>query len=159
MPEHLPFGRRTMQRPRSSPQEHAIDAATRHDEVEFDRSKAALVTGRVRATMGMAVLTNERVLFLPQTFEATMAGGYWRRSAPTLEEMSTGPEPTLVVTLSSITRFARTTCLLSRNRIVLGTSAEAHTFSSCWSRWSPLVRELLVRRHGRQISSVAQRNG
>lgn len=125
-------------------------------EVELERHKNVLVRGGLKSKMGHAVLTNDRILFMDQKYNATAAtaaGGLLAGLvAAKLEKKHAQRGPLLDLPLGQITRVERATKHRNQDLIVVSAGAEQHRFNEGYSKWEPLLRRLVTERHGRTIS-------
>jgi hypothetical protein len=124
-------------------------------EVELEEHKGVLVRGGLKSKLGRALLTNDRVLFFDQKFNAGAAGAVGGLLAAVvadrLEKRHKKGGPLLDVPLGEITRVTRATKFKNKELIVLSTPDGEHRFNEGYSAWAPLLRRALVERHGRTV--------
>jgi hypothetical protein len=131
-------------------------------EVELqDLATVLMAGGPFSNKRGHALLTNDRVLFSDQKFDAAMStavGGVLAGSlAAGLEKLRKAHPPMVDLPLSDITRVAHVTKLTVRDILVIETAAgEAARFANGFKAWSPLLRRALVERHGRAVADEGE---
>jgi hypothetical protein len=105
---------------------------------------------------GHALLTNDRVLFSDQKFDAAMStavGGVLAGTlASGLEKLRKEHPPMVDMPLTDITRVSHVTKLTVRDILVIETAAGETRFANGFKDWSPLLRRALSERHGRTVA-------
>ena len=126
------------------------------EEVLDQQETVLMAGGPLKNKRGHAVLTNDRVLFMDQFFDAKAAGniGGWLagKVAEELEKRRKERPPMVDFPLTDLKRVALVKKLTVRDILVLETAAGETRFASGFKAWNPLLRRVLSERHGRAIA-------
>ena len=124
-------------------------------ETELEGHKGVLVRGGLKSKIGRAVLTNDRILFFDQKYNAgaaTAAGGLLAGLlAAKLEKRHEKGGPLLDLSLTEVTRVQRATKHRNKDLMIVEAGQEQHRFNEGYSTWAPLLRRLLEQRHDRTV--------
>jgi len=105
---------------------------------------------------GHALLTNDRVLFSDQKFDAAMStavGGVLAGTlASGLGKLRKEHPPMVDMPLTDITKVSHVTKLTVRDILVIETAAGETRFANGFKDWSPLLRRALSERHARTLA-------
>jgi hypothetical protein len=130
-------------------------------EVELQDLATVLMSGGPFSNKrGHALLSNDRVLFSDQKFDAAMATGVGGVLAGTLaaglEKLRKEHPPMVDTPLTDITRVSHVTKLTVRDILVLETAAGETKFANGFKAWSPLLRRVLIERHGKTVADEGE---
>lgn len=122
------------------------------DEEQLASKQTALVAGVAGTKMGTAIVTSERILFVDTKFMGGIAGGVVGTVlAEALQKRHEQGGPYAEIPLASITSVRREKKLLNKDRIAVDTADRQYLFNDGWKQLSPVLKEALVTRHGRQV--------
>jgi hypothetical protein len=125
-------------------------------EVEIEQHSTALLRGGIKATMGRAILTNDRIMFVDKRFDtgtATAAGGVVGGViADRFQKKHEAEGPLLDVPLTDVVRVSQVKRLLNKDIIVLETSSGEYRLNDGFKKLDSLLRRLLTERFGRTIT-------
>lgn len=128
-------------------------------EVELEEHRDVLA-GQGWPKMGRALLTNDRIVFVDQKFNegaAAASGGILAGIvAARLQKRHEKKGPALDVPVTSITRVARETKRRNNKILVLELGDTERKLNESYERWEPLLRRLLVERHGGNLVEDGQ---
>jgi hypothetical protein len=121
-----------------------------------DLATVLMAGGPFSNKRGHALLTNDRVLFSDQKFDAAMStavGGVLAGTlASGLEKLRKEHPPMVDMPLTDITKVSHVTKLTVRDILVIETAAGETRFANGFKDWSPLLRRALSERHGRTVA-------
>jgi hypothetical protein len=127
-------------------------------EAELDNQQTVLMAGGpLKNKRGHALLTNDRVVFSDQRFNAQQAGAVGGALAGALagalekRREGKGKEPFLDFPLTEVTRVAHAPKLTVRDILVIETAGGEYRFAQGFKTWNPLLRRALTERHGRTV--------
>lgn len=121
------------------------------EEVELHRHKTVWVRGTTNSKIGVAVLTNQRILFWDEKYSKTGTGGILDDlMVEVLQKRHSAKGPLLDIPVESITGIKREKKLMAKKRIRLTTTDGEHLFNEGWDDWSPILIDVLTNQHGRQ---------
>ena len=121
-------------------------------EVEIEQHATALLTDGMKATMGRAILTNDRVLFVDKKFDGGVGGAVGGPIADRLQKKHEAGGPLLDLPLEAIVRVSQAKKLLNKDIIVLETDSGEHRLNDGFTKLDSLLRRLLTERFGRTIT-------
>jgi len=139
--------------------EDAFRPSTREVELH-NQATVLMASGPISNKRGNALLTNDRVLFTDQRFNAAMAtgvGGVLAGSlAAQLEKLRKEHPPLVDLSLTDVTRISHVTKLTVRDILVIETAGGETRLANGFKAWSPLLRRALTERHGRTVDEDGQ---
>jgi hypothetical protein len=126
-------------------------------EVELqDLATVLMAGGPFSNKRGHALLTNDRVLFSDQKFDAAMStavGGVLAGAlADGMEERRKEHPPMVDMPLTDITKVSHITKLTVRDILIIETRAGETRLANGFKAWSPLLRRALTERHGKTVT-------
>ncbi|MEA2477367.1 MAG: hypothetical protein QOC87_1566 [Actinomycetota bacterium] len=128
-------------------------------EVEIEQHSTALLGDGIRATMGRAILTNDRIMFFDKRFDtgagAATAGIVGGAIVDRLQKAHEAGAPLLDLPLSDVLRVSQTKRLLNKDIIVLETKSGEYRLNDGFKKLDSLLRRLLTERFGRTITEEA----
>jgi hypothetical protein len=134
--------------------EHAFRPGTPED-LLHDQATVLISGGPLKNKRGHAHLTNDRVLFMDQRFDATQAqavGGMLAGAlAEQLERRRKERPPMVDLRLTDITRVSHVKKLTVRDILVIETASGETRFANGFQSWNPLLRRALTERHRRTV--------
>ncbi|MCU1394183.1 MAG: hypothetical protein JWM34_2611 [Ilumatobacteraceae bacterium] len=112
----------------------------------------ALVKGGASATMGTAVLTDQRLIFFDQRFAANVGiGGVAGAAvAGALQHRHEADGPLFAIDLDQIVGAGQRRKMLNKDRIAITTGAGEVLLNDGWKRFGPALREAIAAR-GRTV--------
>jgi hypothetical protein len=121
-----------------------------------DLATVLMAGGPFSNKRGHALLTNDRVLFSDQKFDAAMStavGGVLAGTlASGLEKLRKEHPPMVDMPLTDITKVSHITKLTVRDILVIETAAGETRLANGFKDWSPLLRRALSDRHGKTVA-------
>lgn len=121
------------------------------EEVQLATKQTALVDGATSTKMGKAIVTSERIVFVDTKFMGFAGGALGAAVADGLQKRHEQGGPYAEIALTSITGLRREKKLLNKDRIAVETADRMYLFNDGWKELSPVLREALQTRHGRQV--------